>query len=222
MKDISLYGHLTIDTIIDDTSETKTLGSIANVWKALVQLDSSMKLGLSPIDIGEALIYVDHDSSRRYSKAALNLKKMPPRVSPSYVNHLCYLNEISDTKFISTLSGDITADVCPGKPLDRDLLRFVDYLFISDEDVDDFDSLVDATKGWVILHSSSGSVFSNGIDEHSYELPKDKILSNVNVLGAGDMFAACFLYKLLLNRGTIIDWVEYSHLRTTEFIKSYK
>ena len=222
MKDVSLYGHLTIDTIIDGVSEIKTLGSIANVWKALVHLDSSIKLGLSPIDIGEALIYIDHDSSRRYSKAALNLKKISPRLVPSHITHLCYLNEISDTTFISTLSGIVTADVCPGKSLDRDLLRFVDYLFISDEDVDDFDSLVDSTKGWVILHSSCGSVFSDGIDEYKYELPKDKILSNVNVLGAGDMFAACFLYKLLLNRGTIIDWVEYSHLRTTEFIKSYK
>ncbi len=222
MKDISLYGHLTIDTIIDGVSEIKTLGSIANVWKALVHLDSSIKLGLSPIDIGEALIYIDHDSSRRYSKAALNLKKISPRLVPSHITHLCYLNEISDTTFISTLSGIVTADVCPGKSLDRDLLRFVDYLFISDEDVDDFDSLVDSTKGWVILHSSSGSVFSDGIDEYTYELPKDKILSNVNVLGAGDMFAACFLYKLLLNIGIITDWVEYSHLRTTEFIQSYK
>tara|TARA_A100001391_G_scaffold126630_3_gene86615 strand:- start:10531 stop:11199 length:669 start_codon:yes stop_codon:yes gene_type:complete len=222
MKDVSLYGHLTIDTIIDGVSEIKTLGSIANVWKALVHLDSSIKLGLSPIDIGEALIYIDHDSSRRYSKAALNLKKISPRLVPSHITHLCYLNEISDTTFISTLSGIVTADVCPGKSLDRDLLRFVDYLFISDEDVDDFDSLVDSTKGWVILHSSSGSVFSDGIEEYTYELPKDKILSNVNVLGAGDMFAACFLYKLLLNIGIITDWVEYSHLRTTEFIQSYK
>ena len=39
MKDIALYGHLTIDTIIDGDSEKKTLGSMANVWKALLEID---------------------------------------------------------------------------------------------------------------------------------------------------------------------------------------
>ena len=37
MKDISLYGHLTIDTILDGDGERKTLGSMANVWKALLE-----------------------------------------------------------------------------------------------------------------------------------------------------------------------------------------
>ena len=35
MKDISLYGHLTIDTILEGETEKKTLGAIANVWKSL-------------------------------------------------------------------------------------------------------------------------------------------------------------------------------------------
>ena len=41
MKDISLYGHLTIDTIVDGVKERKTLGSMANVWKALLELDAT-------------------------------------------------------------------------------------------------------------------------------------------------------------------------------------
>ena len=64
MKDISLYGHLTIDTILDGESEKKTLGSMGNVWKALVELDSSLNIALSPIDIGQALIYIDRNSSK--------------------------------------------------------------------------------------------------------------------------------------------------------------
>ena len=52
MKDISLYGHLTIDTLLTEgEKEKKTLGSMANVWKALVGLDCSLNIGLSPIDI---------------------------------------------------------------------------------------------------------------------------------------------------------------------------
>ena len=44
MKDISLYGHLTVDTLLDGETEKKTLGSIANVWKALVELDCSLNI----------------------------------------------------------------------------------------------------------------------------------------------------------------------------------
>ena len=51
MKDISLYGHLTIDTIVEGNSERKTLGSMANVWKALLELDPTLDIVLSPIDL---------------------------------------------------------------------------------------------------------------------------------------------------------------------------
>ena len=48
MKDIALYGHLTIDTITDGDTEKKTLGSMANVWKALLEADATLDVGLSP------------------------------------------------------------------------------------------------------------------------------------------------------------------------------
>jgi sugar/nucleoside kinase (ribokinase family) len=219
MKDISLYGHLTIDTILDGRQEKKTLGSMANVWKALVNLDSSLNIGLSPIDIGEALIYTDFESAKRYSKSSLNIKQYEPKIFLSKIHHLIYINEMSKLDFISSLNGIITADVCSGKKLNKDILRFVDYLFISDEDIDDFSSLVDSTKGWVILHRSDGSVFSNGEEEYFFDIPKEKILKNVNVLGSGDIFASCFLYKLLGENGTIRDWIEFSHNKTTEILR---
>lgn len=219
MKDISLYGHLTVDTILDGTQERKTLGSMANVWKALVELDSSLNIGLSPTDIGEALIYTDLKSARRYSKASLNIKQYSPKIFSSKIHHLIYINEISKNDFIPSLNGIITADVCSGKKLDKTVLNFIDYLFISDEDVDDFSSLINATKGWVILHRSDGSVFSNGTEEYSFDIPKENILKNVNVLGSGDIFASCFLYKLLGGIGTIKDWIEFSHYKTTEILR---
>ena len=220
MKDISLYGHLTVDTILDGESERKTLGSIANVWKALLEIDSTLKIGLSPIDIGEALIYIDKQSAQRYSKASLNLRKNSPKIIQAKINHLVYLNEMSDTEFILELDGIVAADVCSGKRLNKDILKYVDYLFISDEDVDDFQTLVEATKGWVILHSSTGSIFSNGTEKYSYNIPEEKHLKNVNVLGAGDTFASCFLYKLLGGTGNIQDWIEFAHLKTTEIIRN--
>ncbi len=221
MKDISLYGHLTIDTLLDGETEKKTLGSIANVWKALVGLDCSLNIGLSPIDIGQALIYIDKQAATRVGKASLNLKKFAPKIIESKVHHILYLNEISDTAFIPALDGIITSDICPGKPVRKELLQHVDYLFISDEDCDDFSGLVEATKGWVILHSATGSICSNGKDEFFWKLHEDDILKNVNVLGAGDIFAACCLYKLLGEDNDIHNWIEFAHRKTTEILKYY-
>ena len=73
-----------------------------------------------------------------------------------------------------------------------------------------FQNILNATKGWVILHSASGSVVSNGEEEFFYKLPEELMLKDVNVLGAGDIFASCFLYKLLLEGyGDIRDWIEF-------------
>ena len=221
MKDISLYGHLTIDIITDGESEKKTLGSMANVWKALLELDATLDIGLSPIDVGQALIYIDKPAAQRYSKVNLSLVQHRAKIFDSKINHLIYLNEMTRHDFIPALDGIITADVCPGKTVNKDLLQYVDYLFISDEDIDgSLSEYVDATKGWVILHSSSGSVVSNGEQEFFYKLPEEMMLRNVNVLGAGDTFASCFLYKLLRNEGDIHNWIEFSHLKTTEILKS--
>ena len=99
MKDISLYGHLTIDTILDGLTEKKTLGSMANVWKSLVELDPSLQIGLSPIDIGQALIYIDRESSKRYSKASLNLQKSKAIIHTSKIHHLIYF-QMDGTKHL--------------------------------------------------------------------------------------------------------------------------
>ena len=220
MKDISLYGHLTIDTLLTEgEKEKKTLGSMANVWKALIELDCSLKIGLSPIDVGQALIYIDKQAATRVGKASLNLKKFSAQDIPSHVSHLIYLNEMSDTAFIPALDGIITADICPGKPVRKELLQYVDYLFISDEECDDFSDLVEATKGWVILHSSTGSVISNGEEEHSWNLPESDIIKDVNVLGAGDIFASCFMYKLLGQEQDVRKSIEFAHIKTTEILK---
>mgnify|MGYP003308638460 FL=1 len=99
--------------------------------------------------------------------------------------------------------------------------RQIDYLFISDEDIDsELSDYTNATKGWVILHSASGSVVSDGDEEFFYKIPEELMLKGVNVLGAGDTFASCFLYKLLSKEGNIRDWIEFAHSKTTEIIRN--
>ena len=132
MKDISLYGHLTIDTIIEGSKEKKTLGSMANVWKALLEIDPTIDIGLSPIDVGQALIYIDKLAAQRYSKVQLSLVQHQAKIFDSKINHLIYLNEMTRHDFIPALNGIITADICPGKSVNKDLLSSIDYLFISE------------------------------------------------------------------------------------------
>jgi hypothetical protein len=194
---------------------------MANVWKSLLDVDSTLNIGLSPIDVGQALVYIDRLASQRYSKASLNLVQHRAKIFESKIHHLIYLNEMTIHDFIPALDGIVTADVCTGKSVNKDLLKHIDYLFISDEDMEsDLSDYADATKGYVILHSSSGSIISNGEEEFFYKLPEDLILKGVNVLGAGDTFASCFLYKLLRNEGDIHSWIEFAHLKTTEIIRN--
>ena len=74
---------------------------------------------------------------------------------------------------------------------------------------------------WVILHSATGGICSNGEDEFFWKLHEDDILKNVNVLGAGDIFAACCLYKLLEEDNDIHNWIEFAHRKTTDILRNY-
>ena len=41
------------------------------------------------------------------------------------------------------------------------------------------------------------------------------------MLGAGDIFASCFLYKLLRGGQDINQFIEFAHLKTSEIIQHY-
>ena len=211
MYDISLYGHLTVDRIFEKFNKRNGLGSIANVWKALINESPELKLYICPTEIGSAIVYIDKDIGERYSKASLSNFIQKPKIENSNINHILYLNELVEPSFISQLDGINCADICVGKKVDYSLLKYIDYLFIADEDCDDYEELKKHTRGKVIVHSSNGSYWEGG----SYDLPPSQILKNVNVLGAGDLFAANFMLGLLENY-SFPKIIEEAHLKTTE------
>jgi hypothetical protein len=198
MYDISLYGHLTRDIIFEDFDRKDSIGSIANVWSTLVQINPSLKINLQPTSIGQSLIYVDKETSIRVSKPQLNLKNKLPCIKESKWNHILYVNNLPDTSFIKNInSGIISYDISVGKQIDVELLKYVDYLFISDEDMfTDFDSLCNLTKGWVILHHKTGSISSN---KNNKIVINTEEIDNVNVLGAGDIYISHFIVNMLRN-----------------------
>ena len=67
MHDITLYGHMTVDRIFDGFEEKQTLGAMANMWRTFKQVAPDLDIGMCPTSIGEAIVYIDRDSSTRYS-----------------------------------------------------------------------------------------------------------------------------------------------------------
>jgi sugar/nucleoside kinase (ribokinase family) len=221
MFDITLYGHLFNDTIYDGQLETMALGGIANCWKALNTIDSNLSVGLSPTSLSEANIYIERKHSKRNSIPSFNLEVFEPRIKPSKISHIMYINELPNVDFLPKLDGIISADTCKGAEIENpNVLEFIDYLFVSDEDGQDIDFLRKNTKGFVILHSSKGSKILRKTDVFDFVVPNEWILDDVNVLGAGDFFAASFLYAI--HKGwTKEGAVQAAHCTTSDLIRKY-
>lgn len=221
MNDINLYGHLTIDTVLEDDRTFQTLGGLANVWDALIDLDTTCKIGLFPNYIGRAIIYADKKSATRYSRSKMNAQKVKQFSTPAKINHFMYINHLDNLSTIEKLDGIVTADVCLGKPVTIDYLDKIDLLFISDEDVYNLEEIIKTVKGWVVLHHSNGSICFKKDEVFEYNIPTENILKNVNVLGAGDIFSACVLYQLLQNTNleTLPEIVKNAHLLTYKILK---
>jgi len=216
MFSITLYGHLVIDTIYDTNCTMMEFGGMANMRRTFCQLDPKLDVGLVPTVIGTADIFINRAESERTSKANLNVTQLPIAIKQSKISHILYINELPNTDFVSQLPGIVTADCCKGKLIDLNLLKYVDYLFVSDDEVRDLDGILNAIKGTVIIHSPTGSVSYKNKKEQTYSIDPALMVKNANVLGAGDMFAAAFLLALNNN---MTNAIEYAHITTSTLLK---
>ena len=220
MHDIALYGHLTIDRIFDGFEERQTLGAMANMWRTFKLIAPDLDIGLTPTSIGEAMVYIDRDSSTRYSNFVPDIKTNKPIIKESKISHAMYINKLLDISWLKDLKGIISADVCAGPRVNTSLLQHVDYFFIADEDAyADLSTMCKDTKGYVILHTNKSSVVSDGTNETKYKIEENMFVEKSNVLGAGDMFASSFLYAL--NNNMSIEQIQkYAHETTSRLITS--
>lgn len=211
MYDLALYGHLTKDIIFDGFDCSYSIGSMANVWAAFKDINPKLNIKLNPTAIGEALIYVDRIDGTRISKPKLNLQTKSPELVNSRWNHVLYVNNLLDISFVSNLKGTISLDLSVGAPPSLDVLKYADYLFLSDEEeFMDFDEMVKLIKGCVILHSSDGSLVYDGKSKRLFSTDK---IYNINVLGAGDIFTANVINNIL-GGFDIYTSVENAHKET--------
>lgn len=219
-KSITLYGHLTVDRILIDFKETSSLGGIANVWSGLVSLGEGMNVSIQPLSIGHALVLVDKENNYRVGRGCLNIKEKQASPIDSDWSHISYVNQLSDTSFVSKLNGIVSSDITKEEPEKCiDVLQHLDYLFIAKEDLFmDVKDLGSKVKGYVIMHHPTGSVFSDGKVVEEYDIPSNLYLSDVNVLGAGDYFASGFI-KSMCDGKSVKESVVLAHEIASKLIK---
>lgn len=214
--DLCIYGHLTVDRIFDGFTESSTLGAMANVWNTLTKIDNSLTVKLNPTSLGEAIILVNRNNAERVSKANLNIHTNQAKIVDAKWHHIMYLNKLHNCSFINSIEGIISADVTGGfVDENMECLDMLDYLFVSDEDLTtDVKKLAQKAKGKVILHYPSGSLVA---DKNGAFETKTKVLKDIDVLGAGDIFAACFI-SYMLRSYEIKEAIALSHDKTSQIL----
>ena len=107
--DLAIYGHITVDRIINNFKEEISLGAIANFWSAINKIRSNIKFKLVPCAIGEAVIVVNEKTSQRFGRGNLNLETIKPTVVNAEWHHVMYLNQLKNKDFVRDLNGIISA-----------------------------------------------------------------------------------------------------------------
>ena len=220
--DISIYGHLCFDNIFDGFNYRASIGAMGNVWIHLRRINPNLRVNLIPTDIGDALVLIDKAQGKRTSISSLSLYTQYPKIFiPSTVNHIMYINRLHSLSFIEKLDGFITADICNGSLLDlkNKLLKRINLLFISDEDcVYSIDDLTQIFPN-VLLHRENGSTLytKNNIQHFTANLVR-----NINVLGAGDKFAAHILAGLVEDSKSLPKIIQTAHEQLTDYFNNEK
>ena len=222
MNSISLYGHLTTDTIFDGNITYNSVGGLGNVWFMLSKICKNYQVNVEPTNVGEALILVNKDKAERSSIANLNKIQRTPVIKDSEWSHILYVNELEDISFIKDVKNKskiVSIDICKGKPFKQfDILKYVDYFFISDEDLFmDINELAKKVKGWVILHHKGGSTCVS--KEKTFDI-STPVIDNINVLGAGDMFAAATINCILntVDKSNLENNIKEAHSITSRIL----
>lgn len=220
--DIAIYGHLSFDNIYEGFNYKSSVGCMGNVWNHLKYINSNLRVKLEPTDIGESLIIVDIEHNKRTSISRLSLKNNKPIIHDAKISHIMYLNELSDSSFIKNVKGFVVADTCNGKPLtlDPQVLKYIDLLLISDEDLTvDINTLTPLVKKWVLVHYPSGSALYNKTGlQVRFEA---EFVTGINVLGAGDKFASHILAGLD-NYHSVDKVIQQAHNSLTDYFKNEK
>tara|TARA_B110000483_G_C18145193_1_gene523123 strand:- start:2 stop:727 length:726 start_codon:yes stop_codon:yes gene_type:complete len=240
--DLIISGNITKDTlyhIYDNFFKEIKIGGIMNAWSHFQYINKrGYTIDLQPLSYGESIILIDKKYCERYNRSELNIiHNIPNKIVKTKWYHLMYINQLTEynEQFLKNINSKIlSCDICGGVDnlfFDIALLKFFDFVFLSEDDIYGeitLDDIKEKVKGYLIIHSSKNCKILNNKMENPIELKVNinKILSNINVLGAGDYFAASFIYYMMNNCVTDIsniqDAIKFSQNSLYEKFIKYK
>lgn len=218
MYDIALYGHLTFDEVYFKGQYSTNVGGIANVWRALKNIDNALHIHVSPQAIGDSRIVLRNHSKDNYSK--LNKVQCLIDIVDAKLSHVAYANELEGLNLINQLKGIKTADICTtheqqGRELELEVANEFDFIFVS---VEHTHLVPQKFKNRLVIHGPTETrVYKNG-DRIAHFSNPSQYLEDINVLGAGDYFAACYIYGIIHGRNDD-HCAEMSQRLTTKYLK---
>lgn len=242
--DIRLVGNAIKDTIILDSSPDNPInidGGIYNIKRFFDYFSNRYSnVHCTPYGTtGNATIKVSYDGRKELISIDWG--------NPSFKNrqilkqcewtHVAYLNKLSDLDF--TLLGRdciLSTDLCLNEKDDFDvkkLLSDLQHFHFLITSIEDFfilhtksslsvKEIAQVLKCHIILHDDLGAAYLDSDGELWTHLPGYSLLTDVNVVGAGDAFAASFMYNYFHyngdNTGAILSSLKIAHLDAREFI----
>lgn len=219
MYDFALYGHLTFDEIYHDGYHSTNIGGIANVWRSLKSIDKRLNIYTCPLHFGESKIVIENEKKDNYSN--LNQFKISGfDAVEAKLSHVAYVNELDSPSIVRALKGVKTADVCTtkeneGKPLSLEIANEFDFIFVAE---DQKDLVPKEYERRLVVHGPcQTTVYKHGVQITHFE-NFDQYLTGANVLGAGDHFAACYMYGIIHGRDDK-HCAEMSQRLTTKFLR---
>lgn len=216
MFDVAIYGHLVFDEVHNKKFFTN-IGGIANVWNAFKSIDPTITTYVCPVHFGKSKITINENV--KHNDSNLNLIDTNVVVRQATISHVAYVNELNNTEFIQSIHGIKTADLCTtgkqDKILSIDLASQFDIIFVA---FDQKHLVPESYENKLVVHGPTETVVYHNQKELAKFSNVHQFLSDINVLGAGDYFAACYIYGTLYNR-TDEECAEMAQILTTKFLK---
>jgi len=220
--DLLIIGHAIQDTVFDENLEPNvSWGGIYNIARSFKNISKNfhkqqLNYEIEPSVYGEALIKINRTtSSKEIIHVNLNKFYRKPVLKNAKWYHFSYLNEAEIPKGFNKLQGVKSADLCRGKKIKN--THIFDYIFLSEEEHDAKKMSTKINKTIFISHSPSKiCMWKNGKKKYEFNI-SDK-LNNINCLGAGDHFAASFIYSKLEYNNDDKDCIIYAAKSCFEYL----
>ena len=210
MKSLGLLGKKYLDTIIylnriehNETNECSKIikrnGGINNFFYV-----KNYGLDISLYELGEKCAYIlsEEDLSKRTSFVKTN---QTSKISKSIINkinqvhdwvHVCYIDDLECYQQLKDINIPFSIDFCTNTDRDVyvDLMKQSTIIFDSRERKHLYKAVVIDTP--IIFHDENGiEVCVNGMIDYEATMTP---ITNLNVNGAGDIYAACFIENYFL------------------------